>query len=349
VGWVLGGFGEGDEDGGGEYADDDAERDADGELVIRVAEPGVVGVGPDHLSADEHQDRREAVAEVMEQLHQAGDREEQGAEAEDGEHVGREHDEGLFGDGEDRRDGIDGEDDVGELREDQRDQERGGEEFGIDPGEELLAHEVRGNRHELSEASHDGVLFGVDLLVFQPQHFHAGEGEEDAEDEDHPAEGLQERGASSDEDGAEDERADDAPEEDSVLVLRGDIEVAEDHEEDKDVVDAQGLFHQVAGEERERGVFGRVGGARLDSVPEEVEAEIEEEGEGDPDAAPDERLLHLDGVRLAMEDAKVEREHARDERQEGAPDPDWNSCNHVCLPQSKSKISLRKPFRFFLP
>ena len=50
---------------------------------------------------------------------------------------------------------------------------------------------------------------------------------------------------------AHDESAEDAPEEDAVVVRRGDAEVAEDQDEDEDVVDREGQLDDVAGEEFE--------------------------------------------------------------------------------------------------
>ncbi len=60
-----------------------------------------------------------------------------------------------------------------------------------------------------------------------------------------------EGGADADHGAAHDECAEDAPEEDAVLVAGGDGEGAEDHGDDEDVVDAEGFFDDVAGE-----VFG---------------------------------------------------------------------------------------------
>jgi hypothetical protein len=61
----------------------------------------------------------------------------------------------------------------------------------------------------------------------------------------------EQRRARQDEDGAQQERADDAPEEHAVLVLAGDPEIAEDHQEDEQVVDRERVLDQVAGDELE--------------------------------------------------------------------------------------------------
>ena len=55
-----------------------------------------------------------------------------------------------------------------------------------------------------------------------------------------------EGGADADHGAAHDECAEDAPEEDAVLVAGGDGEGAEDHGDDEDVVDAEGFFDDVS-------------------------------------------------------------------------------------------------------
>ena len=62
---------------------------------------------------------------------------------------------------------------------------------------------------------------------------------------------LHEHGAERDEHRPEQQRPDDAVEENAVLVLQRDVEVAEDQHEDEDVVDRQRLLHDVAGQELE--------------------------------------------------------------------------------------------------
>ena len=67
----------------------------------------------DKLEADEAEDDRQAVVEVDEPVEQPVDEEVELAQAQQGEGVGGEHQEGLAGQGVDRGDGVDGEHDVG--------------------------------------------------------------------------------------------------------------------------------------------------------------------------------------------------------------------------------------------
>src|SRR4029077_16408764 len=70
------------------------------------------------------------------------------------------------------------------------------------------------------------------------------------------------------------------------------------------------LLDQVASEELERDLM---------PAP-EVQAQVEEQGQPDPDAAPDRRLTEADLVRATAEDAEIEREHRHNERREAQPE-----------------------------
>src|SRR5690606_35075593 len=80
-----------------------------------------------------------------------------------------------------------------------------------------------------------------------PKELDAGEDKEGAEEVDDEVELVDEHARRGDEDGTHDERADDAPEEDAVLVGGGHGEGGEDQEENEDVIDAERLLDQVAG------------------------------------------------------------------------------------------------------
>ncbi len=79
----------------------------------------------EHLHADEGQDEHQRRLEVAELLHHRRQGEVQRAQAQNGEDVGREDDEGVLGDPEDRGDGVDGEDHVRGLHHHQRQEQRG--------------------------------------------------------------------------------------------------------------------------------------------------------------------------------------------------------------------------------
>ena len=95
--------------------EDDRQRDQVGDVVVKHQH---------HLHADECQDQHQGVLDVAELLHEPRDGEIERAQAENRERVRREDDERILGYGEDRRDRVDREHDVGEVDQQQRDEQR---------------------------------------------------------------------------------------------------------------------------------------------------------------------------------------------------------------------------------
>ena len=67
-------------------------------------------------------------------------------------------------------------------------------------------------------------------------------------------EALEQTHPGEDEDKAHKSRANDAPKEHTVLVLRRHLEIGENKNEDKNIVNAQAELDEVAGEPLQRGV-----------------------------------------------------------------------------------------------
>ena len=99
-----------------------------------------------HLDADEDQDAAERVRQVVEALLGVGEQEVHRPQAEDRERVRREDEVRLVGDRQDRRHRVDGEDDVGDLDDEQRSEQRRRGTAAVDPREELLPVELVGRR-----------------------------------------------------------------------------------------------------------------------------------------------------------------------------------------------------------
>jgi hypothetical protein len=123
--------GAGRDDRGGQQAEDDHERPLNRELSV---EPFVE---PHHLQADEDQNQRQGVLEQMEAFNRAGEQEVHRPQAQDREDVRREHNQRLARDGIDRRDRIDGKDDVAHLEEQERDKQRCRMPAAVHPHEEM--------------------------------------------------------------------------------------------------------------------------------------------------------------------------------------------------------------------
>jgi uncharacterized protein YdhG (YjbR/CyaY superfamily) len=191
-----------------------------------------------HLDPDQAQKNGQRDLQVVELLHDPGQREIERAQTEDREDVAGEDEERIGGDGEDGRDGIDGEHDIGAFHHDERERERRQVLLPAAIGQKVMAVElVRNPKMPACEAD-DRVVPGIGLLLVQ-EHSNGGEDQEGAEDVQHPVESLDEDGPQPDHQAAHDQRAEDSPEENAMLVLRRNVEKREDHGDDEEVVHAQ--------------------------------------------------------------------------------------------------------------
>jgi len=295
--------------GGDQPGSDDGEKENGGDHRQRKDDGNLVNVHDEHLDADETEHEGQADLQINELFHHASQHEIQGAKPQDGEDVGGVNDKRVLGDGEDRRDGVDGENHVRRLDDDEDHHQERGVELAVFTHEEALAVIGLADRHQALEQAHHRVFLRFDFLVALKQHLDSGYDEEAAENVDHPVKGAEQRGAGGDEDRAQDQSAQNAPEQDPVLKLRRCVEVLKDHQEDKQVVHAEGLFDQVAGEKFQGFLL----------APGKVDPEIENQRQRDPYDAPDRSFLDRDRVRLSVKDAEVEGEHPQDKNIEDNP------------------------------
>ena len=117
--------------------------------------------------------------------------------------------------------------------------------------------------------------------------------------------------AGEDEDAAQHERAEDAPEQDAELVLAGHGEEREDDRPHEDVVDRQALLDEEP---------GVVLAAGLAPLPDQ-EHDAEGEAERDPHRRLDGRFLDGDDVRGAVHEQQIDDEHDDDGADEAEPQP----------------------------
>lgn len=97
-----------------------------------------------------------------------------------------------------------------------------------------------------------------------------------AEDLEHEMPTCDEDGSEADEDPAENERAENAPEQNLSFVSRRDPELTEKDQKDEEVVDAQALLEEIRAEK----FFGAL------ATHEVPDAQVEQQREADPDDAP---------------------------------------------------------------
>jgi hypothetical protein len=119
-----------------------------------------------------------------------------------------------------------------------------------------------------------------------------------------------------------------------VLAELRHSEVLEDEYHHEDVVGAQGLLDDVAGQEGERHV----------SAGPHEEPAGEAKGERDPDGGPDACFLGANLVCLAVKHAEVECKHREDEGDEADPEPNVG-CEHVAgnYPRSLARARADRP------
>jgi hypothetical protein len=324
-----------------ERRQDDGERDVVGHVVVAHEQ---------HLHADESQDQHQAVLQVAEQRHEARHGEVERSQPEDREGVGREDQERVARDREDRRDGVDREHHVGELDHHQRHEERRGVELGVPAHEEVgLVHFV-GDRDEPPHEPGRKTVLDVWRVLAVAQHPERRDDQDRAEHVEHPVEVVQQRRAGRDHHAAQHDRADDAPEQHAVLELRRDLQVTEDHRDHENVVDRQRPLEHVAGDELQHRIPPEVAavahpGPRGKPQPAVLVQAIDHDREGhrdaDPDSCPEQRLLDRERGRLAVQHAQVEDQQPKEEREEPRPD----EFDHAGLPSAVRAGSAGCPLR----
>ena len=163
----------------------------------------------------------------------------------------------------------------------------------------------------LAQELEDGIAGDVRLLVRDEQHLDAGDQQEAAEDEEYPVELVDQRGTQTDHDAAQDDDAQNSPDQHAVLIDPGNGEIREDQRYDEDVVHRQALLDEKAGE---------VLHARLrPEIPPNPGAE--KTAHGDVAGAEPQAFGNADFMGFAVENAKVESQQGGDDTEKGKPDP----------------------------
>jgi hypothetical protein len=130
--------------------------------------------------------------------------------------------------------------------------------------------------------------------------------------------------------GPKDQGTKDPPEKDFMMVNVREFEIIENKEENEKVVEAQGPFQDIAGQELQGRLFSF----------DKINAPIKEKSDRDPDHAPEERFFHPDFVSFAVENTQVQREHHKDHRTEDGPGKDVNHQNSGSLVWRLSTLTL---------
>ena len=284
----------------------------------RNGDRDMVEIDDQHLDTDKHQDHRQAVLQHGEALRRARQQEVHRAQAEDGEQVRGQHDERVGGHRENGRNAVHGENHVAQLNQNQHQQQRGGKQQAVLAHEEVLALDLVGHAQMAADPLHQRAIANRGAVLFRQRHFDPGEQQERAEDVQQPFELGNQPAASEDHDGTQDNCAQHAVHQHATLQSRRHGEVAEQHQPDEDVINRQGFFNQIAGEEGERLRIGHRAAFGRGQIPPEGGAE--EQGESNPDQRPGGGLFHGHAVRAATALQKeVDRQHDEHDNRESAP------------------------------
>ena len=194
--------------------------------------------------------------------------------------------------------------------------------------DEIVVLDRVGHPHPLLQEFQDRIVVEVHVVVVaaaRQQHLAARVEQESGEDVEHPGELVDDRGAQRNKDRPEHDRADDAPEQDPVLILARHGEEGEHHADDKDVVEGESRFQEVAGGKLDRRLGVQivrlvvVGGIGLIA---EINVEAESDGERREARPHDGALFGRDNFVLLVEEAEVHPEQQGDEGKERDPQPD---------------------------
>jgi hypothetical protein len=333
---------------GGHRDDQDTDDDAQVGERRRVGQPrGLVPadqllpqvllhqrVAVDHLDADVDQDEADALVQLADLPLQVGVQEEQVPQTEDGHHVGHEGDEETGRDAEDDRDGVDGEDQVRHLHEEDDEHESRGDPADlalvVGLGDELVAIEAVDGRHQLLEQLVGHAAFDVGLLL--GLHFRLGqvlvvlvvlerlgtlEDQEEPHEEQDPADLGQDRHAEQDGEEAHGERADDTPQQHFVPVGSRHGHAAQDHRDDEQVVDAEHQLRQVGTAVLDEALAAEIGAEAHDHAERERQADA---GQRHDDVGAQARLDML-AVALAIH-PEVDGQERDDHEDRQCPRPE---------------------------
>src|SRR5262245_16810764 len=97
-------------------------------------------------------------------------------------------------------------------------------------------------------------MLRMDFCVLLEDHLRTSEDQKATKNIQHPMKCLDQGYPHGHRHAAHDECSDNAPKQHLVAIDRGHAEIREDHEKDEEVIDTQGFFNQITGEEGQGGI-----------------------------------------------------------------------------------------------
>ncbi len=207
---------------------EDADQDDEDDCSERHPNRHFVDITENHLRSDEDEHEAESVLQVVEAVDQVREDEVETPESEDCHDVRIENDERITRIGKACCDRVDGEDDIRDFDEDQRNQQRREEQLPVDSLRKLTGRDVLCDRQTFFKPTDRLVLFKRRFLPDVLKHHVTGVDEERTEDVVDPSKVIKKRHPGDDEDDAEEDGTENAPKQDFVLILQRNRKVRKD-------------------------------------------------------------------------------------------------------------------------
>ena len=242
--------------GDDEHPGDDRQRDTRADLRDRhrpdVIHPRSAQRFADELDPDERKDGSQASGQMDEPPEQPADQEVEVAQAQQSEQVRGEHQEGVPGQAEDRRNGVEREQHIGHADRDDQDQQRGGVPAPPHPRGQAGPFAPGRDRHDPACDPHDGAVPGFPRCAAAERHPRGRVQEERPEEILHPAEPVQRCAPDPDQQAAQQECQQNPEQQNAAVVLTRHPGTGDKDDENKEIVQRQAVLGQPSGKELAR-------------------------------------------------------------------------------------------------
>src|ERR1017187_10068542 len=136
----------------------------------------------------------------------------------------------------------------------------------------------------------------MDLHLLLLQHLDPGQDQKASKGKTQPSESIKQRRSQQDKHQPHDESAENPPEKNAMLQTRRHRKIAEDKDKEKDVVHAERIFDEIAGQELQPSLVTET----------EIDTAVEYKSQAVPDERPDHGFPIVDLVSSAVEDCQVQ-------------------------------------------
>jgi hypothetical protein len=155
---------------------------------------------------------------------------------------------------------------------------------------------IGGNADDFSGKPHNRVLFRLNLLFFLGHQFDAGVDQESAQDIDQKMEFADQTDPGKDENTAENNGAENAPEQNLPLSLPGYGKIGKNSQEDKKVVDTQRILDEISGRKQNR-LIPTLG---------KIQNDIKDKSQADPEGNEFQSFFDGNNMSFTLKDKQIE-------------------------------------------